>query len=125
MKKNSFLVVGKLTQLGAMLKLQIIAGLEKKGLIETKDQVTFCTEVDPTRISKQRVSAKANHILLLGLKSHVLPECIEKIHRSIPGNENVAYLVVAPEGNTPTFNKELPVTTYLTVDDFSKQKMAA
>lgn len=124
MEQNSVLVVGKQTQLGSILQLQITSALQKKGLISTKDQVTFCTDVQTEKIIARRKTSNANYILLVGLKSHVLPECIQKIDRNIPAGETVNYLVIAPEGQTPVFSKEISVETYQTVDIFT-EKMAA
>lgn len=127
MTKNSgnlFLAVGKISQLGSMLRLQILAGLEKRGLIKEKEQVDFFTEVQTANIIKQRKKLGANHVLLVGLKSGILPQCISDINRSVPTGETVNYIVVAPEGPLPTLPADCNVTLYKTLEDFP-EKMAA
>lgn len=126
--KRKVLVIGKLNQLGPLLKPQIIASLQSAKLITDKEQVVFITtNHSPQVIARECKRIGATHTLPIGLKSHMLKEYIEQINQI---SDNVYHMVVCTDGPVPLFPRENNVTDYQTLEqlgqnDFSKQKEMA
>lgn len=120
--KKVFLVIGKESQLGSILKMEIIAFLKQtKGFQEKQDEVQFSTNLSEPHVVRLRRDLRATDVYLVGLKAPVIPSYINKINDSIAADESVTYTVLCPEGVLKLVATELPVHCVINVHTTMKQ----